>query len=227
MSEIKIEDKAGVLPGDELATGSEYLAGRGCFKENDTVKSKFLGTARIKNKKFNVVPLAGVYIPEKGDKVIGRITGVQVSSWWVEINSPYDGFLPLSEGTEEFVDLDKTELSEIYDVGDIVYAEVIRVTKDKDVKLSMDSRMCKELNGGTIVRIRPSRVPRLIGKGGSMVKMIKDKTDTQIIIGQNGVVWVNGDKIELAEKAIKMVDKNGHMEGLTDKVREMLESESE
>lgn len=227
MSEMKIKDKEGVLPGEELAEGSEYLASEGCFKENDTVKSKFLGTVRKKDKKFNVVPLAGVYIPEKGDKVIGRISGVQVSSWWVGINSPYDGFLPLSEGTEEFVDLDKTELSEIYDVDDIVYAEVIRVTKDKDVKLSMDERMCKELNGGTLTRIRPSRVPRLIGKGGSMVKMIKEKTETKIIIGQNGVVWVNGDKINLAEKAIKMVDKKGHKEGLTDRIREMLEKESE
>lgn len=221
MKELKIEDKSKVLPGDILAEG-DYLGGRGSFKEKDKVKSKVLGVARIKDNLIRVVPMSGIYIPQEGDKVIGRISGIGATNWWVELDSPYDGYLALSEGSEDFIDLDETELSEIYDIGDLIYTEVINVTKQKDVKLSMEDRICKKLTGGRIVRIPPSKVPRLIGKGGSMVEMIKDATSTKIIIGQNGVIWVNGKDTELAIKAIKTVDRKSHEEGLTEKIEKML-----
>lgn len=221
MKELQVEDKSKVLPGDVLAEG-EYLAGRGSFKENDKVKSKVLGVVRVKDNLIRVVPMSGIYIPQEGDKVIGRISGIGATNWWVELDSPYDGYLALSEGSEDFIDLDKTELSEIYDIGDLIYTEVINVTKQKDVKLSMEDKICKKLAGGRIVRIPPSKVPRLIGKGGSMVEMIKDATNTKIIIGQNGVIWVNGKDTELAIKAIKAVDRRSHEEGLTEKIKNML-----
>ena len=198
------------------------MPGRGCYKENDVVKSKVQGIVRVKDNLVRVVPLGGTYVPQEGDKIIGEISNVGVSSWWVELNSPYEGFLSLSDGSNEFIDLEETELSDVYDIGDLVYAEVIRVTKGMDVKLSMDDRMCKQLTGGMIQRITPSKVPRLIGKGGSMVETIKNHTDTHIIIGQNGVVWLDGEKIDMACKAIQLVDKESHKKGLTDKVEKLL-----
>ncbi|MFP4634036.1 MAG: exosome complex RNA-binding protein Rrp4 [Candidatus Aenigmatarchaeota archaeon] len=228
MSE-KIDDKSKVLPGDVIAEG-DYLSGRSTYKEEGKIKSKVMGVARTKDSPIRVVPLYGGYIPEeqgggKNEMVIGRVTGIGPSHWWVDINSPYDGYLSLAEGSEEFIDLDNTELSEVYDIGDIIYTEVIKVTKEKDVKLSMQDRMCKKLSGGRIVRISPSKVPRLIGKGGSMVEMIKDKTDSRITIGQNGIVWVSGGDEDLACKAVKYVDKRGHEKGLTEKAEKILEEE--
>lgn len=221
MGEKLVEDKTNVLPGDSIAEG-DVLSGRGTYKENGKVKSRVLGVARTEKSKMRVIPLSGGYIPQEGDKVVGRVTGIGPSHWWVELDSPYDGYLSLAEGSDEFIDLDETELSDVYGIGDIIYTEVIKVTNEKDVKLSMQDRICKKLNGGRIIRISPSKVPRLIGKGGSMVEMIKDETDSRIIIGQNGIVWVNGGKEDLAVEAVKTVDKRGHEKGLTDKVEKIL-----
>lgn len=229
MKDLKIDEKAEVLPGDVLAEG-DFLPGRGCFKKNDKVKSKVLGVARVKDNIIRVVPMSGKYIPpenaeRKKEKLIGRISGVGARNWWVDINSPYEGYLSLSEASDEFIDLEETDLQDIFEIGDLIYTEVKRVTKQKDVQLSMEDRMCKKLEGGIITRISPSKVPRLIGKGGSMVEMIKDATDTKIIIGQNGIVWISGDNMKLAEKAVKMVDERGHEGDLTKKIEKMLGSE--
>ncbi len=221
MDEKLVEDKAKVLPGDVIAEG-DYLSGQGTYKEDEKIKSKFLGVARTEKSRIRVIPLCGGYIPQEGDKVIGRISGIGPSHWWVELDSPYDGYLSISEGSDEFIDLDNTELSEVYDIGNMIYTEVIKVTKEKDVKLSMQDRICKKLSGGRIVRINPSKVPRLIGKGGSMVEMIKDKTGSRITIGQNGIVWVSGGDEDLAVGAVKTVDEKGHEKGLTEKVEKML-----
>ncbi|MFP4116742.1 MAG: exosome complex RNA-binding protein Rrp4 [Candidatus Aenigmatarchaeota archaeon] len=221
MGQKLVEDKSNVLPGDVIAEG-DVLSGRGTYKENEKVKSKVLGVARTKKNRMRVIPLSGGYIPQEGDNVIGRITGIGPSHWWVELDSPYDGYLSLAEGSDEFIDLDETELSDVYDIGDMIYTEVIKVTSEKDVKLSMQDRICKKLTGGRLIRISPSKVPRLIGKGGSMVEMIKDKTDSRIIIGQNGIVWVNGGDEDLAAEAVRTVDKRGHERGLTDKVEKIL-----
>lgn len=222
MGKKLVEDKSNVLPGDVIAEG-DILSGRGTYKENGKVKSKVLGVARTKKNRMRVIPLSGGYIPQEGDNVIGKISGIGPSHWWVELDSPYDGYLSLAEGSDEFIDLDETELSDVYDIGDMIYTEVIKVTSEKDVKLSMQDRICKKLTGGRIIRISPSKVPRLIGKGGSMVEMIKDRTDSRIIIGQNGIVWVNGGDEDLAVKAVKTVDERGHERGLTDKVEKILD----
>jgi len=222
MGKKLVEDKSNVLPGDVIAEG-DMLSGRGTYKENGKVKSKVLGVARTKKNRMRVIPLSGGYIPQEGDNVIGKISGIGPSHWWVELDSPYDGYLSLAEGSDEFIDLDETELSDVYDIGDMIYTEVIKVTSEKDVKLSMQDRICKKLTGGRIIRISPSKVPRLIGKGGSMVEMIKDRTDSRIIIGQNGIVWVNGGDEDLAVEAVKTVDERGHERGLTDKVEKILD----
>ncbi len=222
MGKKLVEDKSNVLPGDVIAEG-DILSGRGTYKENGKVKSKVLGVARTKKNRMRVIPLSGGYIPQEGDNVIGKISGIGPSHWWVELDSPYDGYLSLAEGSDEFIDLDETELSDVYDIGDMIYTEVIKVTSEKDVKLSMQDRICKKLTGGRIIRISPSKVPRLIGKGGSMVEMIKDRTDSRIIIGQNGIVWVNGGDEDLAVEAVKTVDERGHERGLTDKVEKILD----
>ncbi len=221
MGKKLVEDKSNVLPGDVLAEG-DYLSGRGTYKEDGKVKSRVLGVARTDKSKISVIPLTGGYIPKEGDKVVGKVSGIGPSHWWIELDSPYDGYLSLAEGSDEFIDLDETDLSDVYDIGEIIYTEVIKVTSEKDVKLSMQDRICKKLSGGRIVRISPSKVPRLIGKGGSMVEMIKDKTGSRIIIGQNGIVWVSGGEEDLALEAIKTVDKKGHGDGLTEKVEKIL-----
>ena len=87
----------------------------------------------------------------------------------------------------------------------------------------MKQRGARKLIGGRIIKVTPSKVPRIIGKGGSMVEMIKKKTDTQIVVGQNGVIWIKGRRREKAIEAIIEIEKYSHVEGLTNYIAEFLE----
>jgi len=88
--------------------------------------------------------------------------------------------------------------------------------------LTMKEPMARKLKGGVTIRITPSKVPRLIGKEGSMINTIKEKTGTVIRVGQNGVVWISGEKVDKAIKAIKMIEEKSHIIGLTEEISKLL-----
>jgi exosome complex component RRP4 len=75
-----------------------------------------------------------------------------------------------------------------------------------------------------LIKITPSKIPRLIGRKGSMINMIKNKTNCMIIAGQNGWVWIKGESLDemRAAKAINLIDEQSHVSGLTDKIEQML-----
>ncbi|MFZ0442985.1 MAG: exosome complex RNA-binding protein Rrp4 [Methanobacterium sp.] len=216
---IFVEDKEIVIPGDILAD-EEYHSGRGTFKENDKVCSSLVGLVAIRDKKISVIPLQSKYIPKRGDVVIGEVTDIRFSMWNLDINSPYSGFLPASDvfGKE------KRELNRTFDVGDVLFLRVVDVDEVKKVKLGLKGRGLGKFRGGILINITPTKVPRLIGKKGSMINMIKDETHCEVIVGQNGVVWVKGEPgmERVAEKVINMIEDQAHTSGLTDRVRDML-----
>lgn len=222
-SKLLINDKNVVIPGDLISTGDDFLPSNGTYKESGEVRSKIFGIVRLKSDHMiSVIPLSGQYLPSVGDGVIGEISDVNPSSWMVNVMGPYTGFLSLSDAVDEFVDLQKTDITRYFDVGDIVYTKISSVSKRKDVKLSMRDRMCRKLEGGNIIRISPSKVPRLIGTGGSMIELIKSKTACHIIVGQNGLVWLKGGDMSKASEAVYMIEKESHKPGLTEKISELL-----
>ena len=193
-NELIVKDRQLVMPGEVLAKGLDFLPSSGTFRDNEGIKSKLLGLVRIKERFVGVMPLSGVYIPKSGDRILGTIEDMQSTFWIVNLNSPYDAILPLSEGVNEFVDLSKTDISVYYDIGDIIYAKVLNVSKTKSVSLTMNDYRAKKLTGGRLLTVTASKVPRIIGKEGSMIELIKTKTGCNIVIGQNGVVWLKGEK---------------------------------
>ncbi len=210
-----------VLPGEVIGDSKNNKSGYGTFEEDGKIISKYVGIFKESNDYISVISLSGIYVPKRQDKVIGIITDVERVGWVVDINSPWQAFLPVSEAVDEFVDLKKTDITRFYDVGDIVYAQVDNV-KRGDVKLTMNTPVARKLKGGITLKIPPSKVPRLIGKEGSMINTIKEKTKTIIRVGQNGVVWLSGEEIKKAIKAIKMVDEKSHIIGLTDEITKLL-----
>jgi exosome complex component RRP4 len=85
-----------------------------------------------------------------------------------------------------------------------------------------------KLDGGFIFRIIPSRVPRVIGREGSMITLIKEKTGCNITVGQNGWIWVKGQDLDSqikARKAIEFVAEQVHVNGLTEKVEGWFEKQ--
>ena len=216
---IYVEDKNLVIPGQILAD-DEYYPGRGTFKENGKVCSSLIGLVSLRNKKIRVIPLKSKYVPKKGDVVIGKIDDVRFSMWDVDINSPYSGILPAFE----VFGRDKKELNKVYDVGDVLFLRVIDVDEIKKAKLGLKGRGLGKFKGGLIVDISPTKVPRLIGKKGSMINMIKNKTNCKIVVGQNGLVWVKGneDMEQLTREIIHTIEVEAHTSGLTNKIKNKL-----
>ena len=216
---IHVENKDLVIPGQILAD-DEYYSGRGTFKENGKICSSLLGRVSLRNKKIRVIPLKSKYVPKKGDVVIGKIKDVRFSMWDVDINSPYSGILPAFEvfGRE------KKELNKVYDVGDVLFLRAVDVDEIKKAKLGLKGRGMGKFKGGIIVDIAPTKVPRLIGKKGSMINMIKDKTKCKIVVGQNGLVWVKGneDMEQLTREIIHLIEAEAHTSGLTNKIKNKL-----
>lgn len=209
-----------VLPGEEIEKNN-YT-----YKFNDKTISKKVLLVSQDEKRSKVVPLSEVYYPSVGDKIIGIVREVEASGWFVDINSVNYAFLPLAEAVKEFIDVYRTDLSKILDVDAVIHAKVINVVKNKIVQISIKDEKPNKLIGGGIIKVNPAKVARIIGKNMSMVKLISEKTNSKILIGKNGYVWINAkdaDSIIKAINAIKFVERNAHLKGLTELVSNYLE----
>src|SRR3989338_2389582 len=190
VTELEGKEREFVVPGDEIIKSMEYLPGRNCFRDGDSIYSKRLGIIHIENRVISVIPLVGSYVAEMGDIVIGEVEEIQSSGWIININTANSAYLPLS-GVRGFI-RSGTDLSRIYNFGDLLYTKILSGGK-QSLAITMQDIRCRKLLGGKIMEIDPTKVPRLIGKKGSMISMIKEKTGCSIFVGQNGVVWLKGE----------------------------------
>lgn len=224
MSRVK-EEKDLVAPGDTVYDGEELYANQGVYEKEGKIVSKYVGVVEYSQNSVRVVPMSGRYIPEEGDIIIAEVTSVGYSNWRADLNSPYDGMLKIDVAVDEYIDLDEDDLTDYFDVGDAIVVEVSSVTEGYDVNLSMEDKRCRKLTGGRVIEVYPSKVPRVIGKKGTMIKQIKKKTGCKVIVGQNGRVWIHGDKANLAARAVKKVEAEAHVDGLTDKIGDWLDEQ--
>ncbi len=211
-----------VIPGEKIDDKKGRKTGNGVYQDGEIIFSKYLGVPRIDENEISVIPLSGAYLPNMGDRVIGIISEVEISGWLVDINSPYAAFLPVAEAVDEFVDMSRTDISRYFDSGEVVFCRVSKVTKNKTVQVSMRDTMARKLYGGIIVRVTPSKIPRIIGKGGSMISLIKTKTKCDIYTGQNGVIWIRGENKAKAIETILTIERESHTMGLTERIEGML-----
>ncbi len=213
-----------VIPGELIKRGISFISGEGTYRVKEAIYASKLGLVEEDKKLIRVIPLSGVYIPKENDIVIGKIVEVTTAGWLVDINSPYIAFLPVGEALRERIDLLTADLSNYFDVGDIIISKVISVTKSMLVRVSLKEISKPKLEGGKVIKVSYTKVPRIIGKGGSMINMIKELTSTSIFVGQNGVIWVKGkgEGVIKAIKAIYKIEEEAHTEGLTEKIRKML-----
>lgn len=223
VEKIHIKDRDIVVPGDLLAEGMSFLPSGKAFREGDKIYAATVGLASIKGRVLKVIPLAGRYMPKKGDVIIGRITNIGYSGWMLDVNSSYLADMNIGEASSKYIERD-AELSKFFDIGDYVLAEVIKITENKFIKITAKRRPYRKLKGGNIIEVSPTKIPRIIGKAGSMIKMLKDLSGCDINVGQNGLVWIKGtpEKESLVARAIKRIEKESHTKGLTDKIKNML-----
>ncbi len=227
MGKILLKDKSIVVPGEEIAIGMDCLPGYGTYRDKDKIISNRLGLLSTEGRAVKIIPLSGQYLPKKGDTIIAKVIDVSFSGWRVDTNSAYSAMLSLKDATSDYI-VRGSDLTRFYNVGDYMVCTITNVTSQNLVDVTTKGLGLRKLKGGRIIKVNPNKVPRIIGKQGSMVSMIKQATDCKITVGQNGLVWIDGlpEKELIAVKTIKKIEKESHLSGLTDKINKFLEKET-
>ncbi len=210
-----------VVPGEVIAD-ENFLPGEGTEKRGKNIIAIRYGLAEEQGKIIKVIPLSGVYTPRRGNIVIGKVINITFNGWIVDIESADNAFLSLTEVPRY---INKDSLEDLMDIGDMGVFKIVDVNK-RGVDLSIKQRGLGKIEEGIIIKINSHKVPRVIGKEGSMIKLIKDETGCSITVGQNGLVWIRGKKVEdelLAKKAILFVAEKSFVNGLTDEVTKWFE----
>ncbi|AFS82258.1 exosome complex RNA-binding protein Rrp4 [Candidatus Nitrosopumilus sediminis] len=214
-----------VIPGDVVTTGP-FRPEQNVILEGDKIISTTIGISEIYDDSVKVIPLTGKYIPKINDLVIGKVISHSSLSWELDINSCYVGFLPAQDVFGRDFSAHADELTSKLKSGDLVAARIANFDRTRDPLVTISDRDLGKIDSGDLVKISPSKVPRLIGKRGSMIQMIEMATNAAVTIGQNGWVVVSCETPEgllKAKKAIEMINEKAHVANLTDQVKEMLE----
>lgn len=211
-----------VLPGDQLKD-TKLKPRNGFRKVGDEYFSSYFGVLQESETFVDVVPFSGPYVPRRGDKVIGKVIEIGPSMWIVSINCPYTTLLHMNDSPWR---VSSGDLKRFISIGDYVYAKVMSINEINESWITLKDAGLRKLEGGSVFRVASTKVPRIIGKGGNMVKMIKDATNTKIIIGQNGLIWLDGipENVAVAIEALNMVQEQAHIRGLTDRIKQFLET---
>ena len=215
-------DRRVVIPGELIVEGDSYLPGELTEKRDGKIYSLIFGLAEEQNNLIKVIPLSGVYSPRRGNTVIGKVENILSSGWLIDIGTPDSAFLSVAE-VPRYVN--KDAMDEVLDIDDMVIAKIWSISK-RGIDLSLKSRGLGKVEEGMIFEVNPNKVPRIIGKEGSMIKIIKEKTNCDITVAQNGFVLVKGPTIDdevYSRKAIKFIEEKSFISGLTDEVNKWFE----
>ena len=218
--------KRHVLPGDFITTAPLRLQGN-VVLDGKRIISTAIGLSDISADSVRVISLTGVYIPKIDDLVIGMIQYISGNSWFANINSCYQGMLLGQDVFGRGSYPSTKEMKERLDKGDIIYARIMNSDRQREPLISIADRNLGKIDSGELIKISPTKIPRLIGKHGSMIQTIEASTNATITVGQNGLIVVSCDETNgllKALTAIRMIDEQAHIINLTDKVKKMLES---
>jgi exosome complex component RRP4 len=214
-----------VIPSQFLGDVSSKKAGFGTFVEQGKIYSGILGILNAHGDTISVTALKGRYDPTPGDFVIGVVEEALGVGWLVNINASSPAFLHQNEVPWK-IDFGDTE--RYLNHGDSIMAKVLSVDESKKIQITLNDRNLYKIKEGQILEVEPSKVPRIIGKQGSMLSVIKKYIRCRIFVGQNGRIWVDGDaeSIEKVIQTISQIEEQSITFGLTNKIEEMLKKQA-
>ncbi|MEM4254870.1 MAG: exosome complex protein Rrp4 [Candidatus Norongarragalinales archaeon] len=189
-----------VVPG-EIVSENAYR-GEGVFVENGKTFSAVMGVVESER----LIPLKGPYFPKRGDYVIGIVKEEGFYGWMADLHSPFEGKISARETREKFR------------IGDVVSAKIFDVDEVGEALLSEARRLW----GGEVLEVEPTKIPRVIGKNGSMISLIKQHSNCDAFVGQNGRIYLKGGNTALAVMAILKICREAHVSGLTDRISAFL-----
>ncbi|MDP2717681.1 MAG: KH domain-containing protein [Candidatus Micrarchaeota archaeon] len=198
-------EKQLVFPGEQVADSAKNIPG--CYVEDGRT---FAASVSIRQNDY-VVPLKGVYVPRTQDDVVGVVTEERFSSYTLDLNSPYEGQVSTRETREEFK------------LGDVVACKILAVNEIKQAVLVEPH----PLAGARVLSIEAVKVPRIIGRNGSMLDVLQQYTGSRITVGKNGYVAIQDGNVNLAVAAIEKIGREAHVSGLTERITKMLQEKGE
>lgn len=154
------------------------------------------------------VPLEGAWIPRVDDLVVGIVEDSRNHVYTVNLRFFGKGLV--IEGKFE-----RRPMS----IGDVIEARIKDIEDRKTVILDFP----KVLRDGVVIEVKPSKIPRVIGKSDTMIRQIAESTRTRISVGNNGMVWLSGPNAKVAMDAISVIETEAQTSGLTERIRAMLE----
>jgi exosome complex component RRP4 len=187
-----------VVPGELLTTESKQI-GVHTFAREGKIFADCLGIKNESHDRISVVPLRGKYVPVENDVIIGVVKNEKFAGYDIEINSFYPSFVS------------NKDMREPLKVGSVISAKIVKVTEMNEAELGM----VRSLSDGEVVSVTPVKVPRIIGKNASMLNAVKNGTGSTIMVGRNGLVWINGGNTQVAAETILRIEEYSHAENLT------------
>jgi len=228
-----------VVPGEVLTEDTKnFLPGRGTILNKDRTKiiSLNIGLKQINKNYINVIPLKGSYTPRAGDKVIALVIDKNPVKYRLDINAKDQGILKPKNtvkrnkmrGFRGGGSDHEAPSTEKYQIGDILIVKVLSADRLNQPELTTVGQYLGKRRDGIVISINPPKIPRVIGRSGSMIKMLKNLTKSNIFVTQNGRIWLKGENIayeRLLIDAIKKIEREAHTVGLTDRISEYINNE--
>ena len=215
-----------VIPGEVIAEGN-YKPSSNVIRMGDNLVATRVGMAEIDRDNVKVIPLSGPYIPRPDDLVIGKIVDSTAFAWEADINSCFYAYLPAQSVFGRDFSPSRESLTTMFEIGDIISARILAFDRTRDPLLSVSGPGLGKVSSGEIVKMSPTKVPRVIGKRGLMINTIESGTGCKLMIGQNGMIVVEGkpEDVLRAMEAVKLVEEEAHTADLTQKVQNLLSRE--
>lgn len=192
-----------VVPGELISSERKKLGGN-VFVANGKIYSKVLGVSDTEGDLASVVPLEGKYSPKVDDVILGVVTRVVFAGYGINLNAATESFIPTKAMRDQLR------------VGDVIMAKVESVDELKEADLMFPRRLI----GGDVMEIVPVRSPRLIGKNGSMLELLRQGTGCELVVGKNGRIWARNGNIELLRKMVAFIEDNAYKSNLTNAVQD-------
>ncbi|MBU0532525.1 hypothetical protein KKB44_03460 [Candidatus Micrarchaeota archaeon] len=196
-------EKKIVLPGEKIA--DSRINAPNTYIDGNATYAAVIGSV---DNEGRYISLENRYKPFVGDTIIGMVTDIRRAGYLVDMNIPHSGLIVSREVRLKL------------QLGDVVLCRVKMVNEVGEVELGEVRRLPK----GKIVEFPTAKIPRLIGRKSSMLNLLKEHAGGDVMVGNNGYVWVSEKSdIPLFLKAVEMMKLKAHTSGLTDEIAAMLQ----
>lgn len=214
-----------VVPGEVIDKNRRKRGDNIEVTERGVISTR-LGVLQRDGRRIDVIPYSGPYRPKKGDLVIGIVTGYAPNGWVVDIGAGVKAFLPAAEAFKGRFDPKIHNLREFLRIGDVLVAKVSSADRLGTLLLTVKDKRNSlgKLSTPWFIYVPVVKIARVIGKRGSMLRLIEEATKSKVIVAQNGILAVEGDYEAYlkVKQAIKLISEKTFSRGLTEMVSKLL-----